>query len=185
MFITPSIKKNVHWIQFGISTASRRIHSSGNMREAEKDAPKMRKVRPSDSWALAWPGAGGWGQTVGRDAPYLTSRCSTRRQRSAMSWKALDRSVRVCRICSLLHAVSPLTWVSEPAGTSVGGRSHSHCSVTRPSYCQGPPSPHLLTVARSRGRHHHHLTNASSHGPSHTTIIPSHSRRLPIIRQLP
>lgn len=43
---------------------------------------------------------------------YLTSRCNTRRQRSAMSWKPRDRSFNVWRICSLLLSLSPITWLS-------------------------------------------------------------------------
>lgn len=51
-------------------------------------------------------------EIVGLSSAYLTSRCNTKRQRSAMSWKPLDRSFKVWRICSLLLSVSPITWLS-------------------------------------------------------------------------
>lgn len=52
---------------------------------------------------------------------YLTSRCSTSRQRSAMSWKDLASSLRVCMICSDTGGGSMFVWPSW-AGESTGER---------------------------------------------------------------
>lgn len=43
---------------------------------------------------------------------YLTSRCRTSRQRSAMSWNDLASSLRVCVICSDTGGRSTVTWLS-------------------------------------------------------------------------
>lgn len=55
---------------------------------------------------------------------YLTSRCKTSRQRSAMSWKDLASSLSVCMICSDIGGRSMFTWLS-CAGDSTGRRGET------------------------------------------------------------
>lgn len=60
---------------------------------------------------------------------YLTSRCSTSRQRSAMSWKDLASSLRVCMICSDTGGRSMFVWPSwagESTGEREGGQNTNH-----------------------------------------------------------
>ena len=49
---------------------------------------------------------------------YLTSRCRTSKQQSAISWKDLASSLRVCIICSDTRGRSTFTWLSWPGDRS-------------------------------------------------------------------
>lgn len=87
---------------------------------------------------------------------YLTSRCSTRRHRSAMSWKPLDRSLRVWRICSRLRSLSPTTWPSAehrdtPGWTESTGR---HTIIQGWGAMRGRTIPAFCAQHQSQGNPH-------------------------------
>lgn len=59
---------------------------------------------------------------------YLTSRCRTSKQRSAISWKDLASSLSVCMICSDTGGRSTFTWPSW-AGDSTERKRRKHQSL--------------------------------------------------------
>lgn len=81
---------------------------------------------------------------------YLTSKCSTSRQRSAISWKDLASSLRLCRICSDAGRCSRLAWLSWP-GDMAGKRQElnlGHFPSHPAPVCSHPSSGcslHLLS----------------------------------------
>lgn len=65
---------------------------------------------------------------------YLTSRCRTSKQRSAMSWKDLASSLRVCMICSDTGGRSMFTWLSW-AGDDTEKRDEDKTPITYGTRC--------------------------------------------------